>query len=164
MNEQNTKKMLTDFPALFRDALRGSSEQRTCMGRGFECGDGWFQLIYELCTSIEAQAREMGLDPATEDWPMARQVKEKFGSLRFYISAPSPEPSDNRLEAESRGGMLSFRPVASIESIRKLVAEAEAKSATICQSCGEPAELKTDGYWRVLCDPCEAKRISERNL
>ena len=165
MNEQNTKKMLTDFPALFRDALRSSSEQQSCMGRGFECGDGWFQLIYELCTSIEVQAREMGLDPATEDWPMARQVKEKFGSMRFYISTPSPEPSDNRLEAESRGDLLSFRPVASIESIRKLVADAEAKSSTICQGCGQPAEMRNDGgYWRVLCDPCEAKRISERNL
>jgi ribosomal protein L37AE/L43A len=60
---------------------------------------------------------------------------------------------------------LSFRPVASIESIRKLVAEAEAKSSTICQGCGQPAEMRNDGgYWRVLCDPCEAKRISERNL
>ena len=43
--------------------------------RGFECGDGWFDLIFKLCEDIEK------LKP--ENFK-AVQIKEKFGGLRFY--------------------------------------------------------------------------------
>ena len=56
MNEENTKKLLTDFPALFRDALRSSSEQQSCMGRGFECGDS-----------------------PSHDWPLVASIFDEYG-------------------------------------------------------------------------------------
>ena len=42
MNEALTKKLLDDFPRLFRD------RSATSMQRGFECGDGWFDMIYGI--------------------------------------------------------------------------------------------------------------------
>lgn len=81
MNEALTKKLLADFPYLFRDSHSSS------MQNGFACGDGWFQLIYKLSQDIEAAARESGLHPDSPDWPQCSQVKEKFGSLRFVVFA-----------------------------------------------------------------------------
>ncbi|MFG0669434.1 hypothetical protein ACF8E6_02575 [Pseudomonas sp. xss_1] len=46
---------------------------------GFQCGDGWHQLIDTLCASIQARAEATGVEV------QVTQVKEKFGALRFYI-------------------------------------------------------------------------------
>lgn len=148
MNDENTRRLHNAFPFLYRKV------------RCFECGDGWYQLIYELSAAIEEEARKSSIDPASESWPMARQVKEKFSTLRFYVSTDSVPG----LKPEVVGDILSFRPVASVESIQKLVAEAEAKSANICEVCGKPGTLRTDGFWRVICDTCEHKRNELRKM
>jgi hypothetical protein len=44
------------------------------MAFGFECGDGWFDILDELFAKMEASDTEIKLT----------QVKEKFGTLRVY--------------------------------------------------------------------------------
>jgi hypothetical protein len=44
---------------------------------GFECEDGWFQLLWDLCIEIE---------PYCGKHFQVTQVKEKFGGLCFYTS------------------------------------------------------------------------------
>ena len=67
-------------PEIF--AERHGDPRYTCMTRGFECGDGWYDLIDDLCTKIEAVA-------SAGSHPVCGQVKEKFGKLRFYVSGNS---------------------------------------------------------------------------
>jgi len=55
------------------------------------------------------------------------QVKEKFGGLRFYVGGAS----DRLYEA---------------------IKEAESKSLTLCERCGEPGQLRKGGWWKTLCD------------
>jgi hypothetical protein len=81
MNDEFSKKLLDDFPQLFRNRDTSS------MQRGFECDDDWFDLIYQLSQDIENIALEYGLSPESPEWPRCRQVKEKFGSLRFVVFA-----------------------------------------------------------------------------
>jgi len=64
------------------------------------------------------------------------QVKEKFGTLRFYYT----------------GGD---------EYISGMVAMAESMSGVICESCGNPGEQKGGGWVRTICEPCEIKREEE---
>ena len=47
----------------------------------FECGDGWFNIIDQLCYSLKRNKCEV----------RAAQVKEKFGGLRFYVDGGSEE-------------------------------------------------------------------------
>ncbi|NVH73679.1 hypothetical protein FSB08_14155 [Paraburkholderia sp. JPY432] len=47
---------------------------------GFECGDGWFDLIDALCATLQ-NATANGAPQV-----VATQVKEKFGVLRFYAN------------------------------------------------------------------------------
>jgi hypothetical protein len=68
-----------------------------------------------------------------ECYPRASQVKEKFGTLRFYMISETDEMS-------------------------KLISEAEAKSAITCEFCGEPGELRNTGWYITLCDKCHEKR------
>jgi hypothetical protein len=58
----------------------------------------------------------------------AEQVKEKFGGLRFYI---------NNYQSEA---------------IQDLIQEAEQKSYTICEVCGEKGKRRMGGWIVTLCD------------
>jgi DNA segregation ATPase FtsK/SpoIIIE-like protein len=63
------------YPAIFADRNNPDS----CMYRGFECGNGWFNLIDRLCFRIHADVDRDG-----RPQPAAAQVKEKLGGLRIY--------------------------------------------------------------------------------
>ena len=126
MNEVLSNKLLDDFPLLFRN------RHETSIQRGFECGDGWFELIYKLSQDIETVARESGLSPDSPEWPLCRQVKEKMGSLRFVVFAI------NRLTEVN-------------ERISELRVTALNRSLQICEQCGKPGELVTEGCIATLC-------------
>lgn len=103
---------------------------------GCECGDGWFDLIDELCMSIQNVYEKYGIPVDIE----VDQVKEKYGSLRFYATAKGPE----HVQAE----------------VDRLIRQAEDKSESICEECGKPGILR-DGDWiSVRCDGCYAKEHS----
>ena len=65
-----------------------------------------------------------------------KQVKEKFGTLRFYyrLYGASDEMA---------------------QRIRHIVALAEKASGRICERCGRSAKVQTDaGWWSTLCPCC----------
>ena len=97
----------------------------TAMCWGFDCGDGWFDLIDRLCGTIQGyidQNPHLELKQVTVD-----QVKEKFGTLRFYTTG------GDRLT----DGMIWF---------------AEAMSGKICETCGKPGEVRGKGWYYTSCE------------
>jgi len=94
------------------------------MAFGFECGDGWFELIKELCEKLKTLNLKVFL---------VLQVKEKFGGLRFDIGPIETEKADE-----------AFR----------LIEEAEVKSLTVCEECGKPGKPNKTGWIKTLCDDC----------
>lgn len=73
MTNEHTETLIRDFPELFDHNIEPFARWR------FECGDGWYRLIYDLCMSLEEQCRKTGLRVRCE------QAKQKFGELRFYV-------------------------------------------------------------------------------
>lgn len=123
-----------DFPLLYKD--RNGDPKQTLMGFGFGCRDGWEPLIRELSAKLEALIAAL---PDDEERPKAFQVKEKFGTLRFYMGT-------------------------STEEIQAAIREAEDKSALICEACGKPGATRgtplPPAKWRwvqTLCDEHEAE-------
>ena len=103
---------------------------------GFECGDGWYNILNLLMSNIQhhidwKNKKEQVVPQVTLD-----QVKEKFGTLRFYYT----------------GGD---------EYISGLVSMAESMSAVTCESCGNPGEQTGGGWIKTTCKPCKAKRAAE---
>jgi hypothetical protein len=66
---------------------------------GFRCGwsaipEEWAPAVLRLVERIRAKYRVQGLD-GDDDWEVCvTQVKDKFGSLRFYYSAQNREAMD----------------------------------------------------------------------
>jgi predicted nucleic acid-binding Zn ribbon protein len=70
---------------------------------GFECGDGWYDLIDQLCADIQAICDRTG------GQIKAVQVKEKFGALRFYINHGNDEIYDLITKAEHQSELTCER-------------------------------------------------------
>jgi hypothetical protein len=66
------------FPEIFED--RNKSPQESNMAFGCDCGDGWFDILEELCQQLQAIREESGIITR------ATQIKEKYGTLRFYYT------------------------------------------------------------------------------
>jgi hypothetical protein len=78
MRKDLEQKLANRWPNWFD--LDGDPHQ-TCMSRGFQHGDGWFNLVSRLCEQIEEVVDE-------QEQPFkVEQVKEKFGGLRFYTNS-----------------------------------------------------------------------------
>ena len=120
MSPDLDKKLCDKYPEIFIN--RHGDMMNTCMCWGLECGDGWYNLIDALCSNLQ-------WDTDRNDAPqiVASQVKEKYGTLRFYV-----EGSNERQE-----GQISF---------------AEYLSGTICDVCGNPGSANEDGWLSTRCE------------
>lgn len=90
MNHVNTQRLFQTFPELYRDHTAPITE--SLMALGFECGNGWAELLHDLSRKLTAHAQEAGLDI------VAVQVKEKWGELVVYANGTDDE-SDRLIEA-----------------------------------------------------------------
>ncbi len=120
------------YPKIFRD--RNAAMTETCMCWGFECGDGWFNIIDRLCANIQhyidwQNKKNHEKHPVVEQ-VVAVQIKEKFGTLRFYYDGGD----------DTIGGMIRM---------------AESMSAVTCEECGSPGHQRSGGWIRTLCDKHE---------
>ena len=67
--------------------------------------------------------------------PCALQVKEKFGTLRFYMTSHTDE-------------------------IEAAIEVAEAESAVTCQECGQPGSSRNNNFWySTFCDKCQDEYV-----
>lgn len=125
MRDDLDEALVRDFPNLYR--MRHGDMRDTCMCWGFP-GDGWEPLIRRLSEKLEAEILKQ------EDTSLfyADQVKEKFGGLRFYMSADT-----GAMDAAIR--------------------EAEAEAWKTCECCGASGKPRPGGWIKTLCDECARK-------
>jgi len=127
MSPEKQEELFKRYPKIFSDL------------KWTECDDGWFDLIDSLCRVIQNEwdnhSYKMTEEEKAEGQPIAVQVKEKFGGLRFYIY----------------GGGAN-------EEIRGAIRMAESMSFKVCESCGNRGHKQPGGWIRTLCDPCQKKR------
>lgn len=132
MSPELDEKIVKSYPILFRN--RHASPQQTCMCWGFECGDGWYDLINEASAALEAINAKC---TEKDGYIVAAQVKEKFGGLRFYLEGHP-----------SRFG----------KEVDEIISTAMNKSESTCEQCGKLGRINTAGWWRCVCDDCGSKR------
>jgi len=120
MTEDKTKEIIQKYPKIFKESF------------WFEHGDGWFQLIDNLCYKLQSYVDDFD----NIDQIKAGQVKEKFGGLRFYT--------------DEGGDDYSYT----------LIREAEHQSYNICETCGAPGSVqKMTGWLMCRCEKCYDEEI-----
>jgi hypothetical protein len=81
----------------------------------------------DVITQEQIDEAKAKLDEETAKVPVAVQVKEKFGGLRFYVQAAT----------DKHYNYISF---------------AESMSYHTCEECGAPGTRYTDGWHSTLCN------------
>ena len=131
MRQELDKMLCEKYPKMMVN--RHKSMQETTMCWGFECDDGWYNILNQLMSQIQHHI----------DWQQDRkerfnqgdgciqvtldQVKEKFGTLRIYYS----------------GGD---------DYIRGLVSMAQAMSGSTCEVCGNAGKFRGKSWFYTACD------------
>lgn len=85
------KEILEKYPKIFRD--KDLPMDQTCMCWGLEVPDSWLPVIDDLCDCM-SNYRYTGSMCKVFPQVVADQVKEKFGSLRFYYHLEYPEDAE----------------------------------------------------------------------
>jgi hypothetical protein len=139
MKTELDEALCAKYPKIF--ANRHGDMKETLMCWGFEHGDGWYQIIDSLCANIQSHI-DWQNENFAKGYPhyekpvpqvVAQQVKEKFGTLRFYYN----------------GGD---------DVIDGMVRMAESWSAVACEECGSPGTQNNQGWIKTLCETHRKER------
>src|SRR5690348_3793423 len=119
MRKELDEALVRDFPLSFYSDPHGREPWSMF---GFECGDGWEPSIRKTAEKLEPllkAAKEKDPEGYAAGYYRTTQIKEKYGTGRWYISGGTDE-------------------------IDKLVEDWEEATYKICETCGEVG--KTRGH------------------
>lgn len=101
---------------------------------GIECEKGWYPLIQPIIDYID----KFNEGKPDEEKIYVHQIKEKYGTLRIYVSYGT-------------------------EELFKMIDEAEEESAHTCEFCGSKENVgQTTGWVITLCHECVKELAKER--
>tara|TARA_Y100000034_G_scaffold8165_2_gene8920 strand:+ start:2468 stop:2905 length:438 start_codon:yes stop_codon:yes gene_type:complete len=133
MKKENEDKLKAAFPQIFTD-LQDCTAMESCMAWGVAVGEGWYDLIYNLCEQI------MALDPPKDF--KAAQVKEKFGGLRFYTSGHGSKEIFALIDEAERRSYTICEDCGSEENV-----SCDGRPSwvtTLCNSCAEALKKRQE--------------------
>lgn len=164
MNPQQAlslKDLQSRYPYQFKDPELGISMAK-----------GWVVVFAQLCADVD---QVLGQEKRGFHWS---QVKEKFGSARFYFQFAGRKP-DLRLDIHVPGGVFSQvvpgrqeppadqdRSFEQVQAeIRQLAMRAEVATRYVCLVCGKDGGQDAGtGYVLVLCPEHRAQRRQPEGL
>ncbi len=150
MDKKLEDKLFKKYKSIFQE--RKNSPKETCMCWGIATGNGWYQMIDNLCAflmNIQKNHKELKI--------VASQVKQKWGTLRFYykiLGMPKLLKDETLEDRQQRMSKLVHYIDGAIDYCFYL-------SGSTCEDCGAPATIQTKGYVSNICEPCNKKRQEE---
>jgi len=183
MKNELDEKLCAAYPQLFVN--RHADMQTTAMCWGFECGDGWYHIINNLCGNIQHHLdhAQKQRDYAIKYNAMAAQCKagmfdlfdeeyKTFTSQTFkddrlddiiqddFRTVPDPVQQVEVLQVKEKFGTLRFYYSGGDDYIRGLVSMAESMSGVTCETCGDVGQRVGGGWITTLCkEHAEARGI-----
>ena len=162
---------------------RNKNMQETCMCWGFECGDGWFNILDQLMGNIQhhidwkdkqrkwaldynymaAQCKAGNFDAFEESMKAVPNDEYKEKRLAEIIAGdfrevPESIPQVTLDQVKEKFGTLRFYYSGGDDVIDGMVRMAESMSGVTCEECGNPGESRGGGWIRTICEPCEEAR------
>ena len=166
---------------------RNKNMQETCMCWGFECGDGWFNILDQLMGNIQHHIdwKEKQRAGAIKYNEMAAQAKAgNFDLFEETMKAlPNDEYKEKRLaeivagdfrqlpesipqvtldQVKEKFGTLRFYYSGGDDIIDGMVRMAESMTGVTCEECGNVGERRGGGWVHTYCTPCEEAREIKR--
>lgn len=178
MRKELDEALCAKYPEIFKD--RNAPMTQTAMCWGFDCGDGWYNIINYACALIQGHinAQKSHIESLKQwneeiqkahagDWSFLYEKwnsekarawleenleKEKKRYLIELREIPEPFSQVVATQVKEKYGTLRFYYNGGDEYIDGVVAMAESMSARTCETCGAPGELRGLGWVYTACD------------
>lgn len=178
MKKELDELLVKKYPVMFKN--RHGDMRTTAMCWGFECDDGWFQVLNSLCAQIEnhvnwkrnRRANDLRLNRAVKkgrDAVIQHLCKDREPSLWheeradeiMKIGLTNPTPVVQRVvvdQVKEKFGGLRFYYRGGDDTVRGMVRMAESWASNTCEVCGESGTIRNTGWIKTLCDKHEKER------
>jgi hypothetical protein len=156
---------------------RNKDMKETCMCWGFECGDGWFNILNQLMGNIQhhidwkdkqreyartyneiaTQAKAGNFDLFEESMKDTVNLEYKEKRLAEIVAGdfrtvPDAIPQVTLDQVKEKFGTLRFYYTGGDDEISGMVRMAESMSGVTCEECGNPGERRGGGWIYTACD------------
>jgi hypothetical protein len=185
MKQELDKLLCEKYPKMMVN--RNKNMQETCMCWGFECGDGWFNILDQLMGNIQHHIdwKEKQRKWAIDYNEMATQAKagnfdlfeettkaltnDEYKEKRLaeivagdFRAVPESIPQVTLDQVKEKFGTLRFYYSGGDDYISGMVSLAESMTGVTCESCGNIGERRGGGWVHTYCTPCEEAREVRR--
>ena len=172
MRKELDNALCTKYPKIFRD--RRAAMNRTAMCWGFEHGDGWYNIIDQMCANIQNHinwTRKQRAEALVYNRALSRAMQGDFSTfnrlpkwqqkqINKVLEDPEPQlkivpdacPQVVASQVKEKYGTLNFYYCGGDDVIDGIVRMAESISVVMCEECGAPAETQGLGWVRTLCE------------
>lgn len=178
MRKELDEALCAKYPDIFKD--RNGDMRETAMCWGFDCGDGWYNIIDSACAAIQNHIHnehrhvnflkkwnkqiqmahagdwsflyEQYKSEKEREWLDENLEKEKQKYLIELRQVPEPFPQVVATQVKEKYGTLRFYLSHEDDYISGVVAMAEYLSELTCETCGAPGKTRGSGWVRTLCD------------
>ena len=185
MKTELDEALVAKYPKIFKH--RHAPMTHTAMCWGFECGDGWYNIIDVLCSNIQhhvdhkrkTRARALrfnrALDRALAGDIRPLQMHFSFGShteptsfgiewankaieKEEFTEVPPYIPYITASQVKEKFGGLRFYTNGYTDVIDGMISIAESMSYRTCEVCGNPGRSNNYGWISTLCDTHRLER------
>jgi hypothetical protein len=181
MKQELDKLLCEKYPKMMVN--RNKDMKETCMCWGFDCGDGWFNILDQLMGNIQhhidwkikqrdgaikyndmaAQAKAGNFDLFEETMkalPNDEYKEKRLGEIVVgdFREVPNTIPQVTLDQVKEKFGTLRFYYSGGDDYISGMVSLAESMSGVTCEGCGNPGESRGGGWIHTYCTPCEEAR------
>lgn len=175
MKKELDEALCAKYPKLFRD--RNAPMTVTCMCWGFDCGDGWYNIIDVLCSNIQHHIDHKRKDRARAlvyNRALKRAISGDDTSMRRWYSYMSPVNLDEAIkkaveekqfrkvpdsvsqvvvsQVKEKFGGLRFYVNGGDREVYAMISMAESMSYRTCEVCGSPGKSNSHGWITTLCE------------
>ena len=181
MRKELDEALCKKYPKIFRD--RNGNMRDTAMCWGFECRDGWYDILDKACSLIQGHidyTRAQRARALRYNRALHHAVRGNVRPLQMHFtSLKCTEPSDYGIkeaakvlediepqckrvpeacpqvvatQIKEKFGTLRFYYFGGDDYCRGVESMAESMSAVTCEVCGSSGKIRNGKWIRTLCD------------
>ena len=177
--------LVAKYPKIFK--FRHAPMTHTAMCWGFDCGDGWYNIVDVLCGNIQHhvdhkrknRAKALQFNRAlkralagdvrplqmhfsfgskTEPTSFGIEYANKAIEKAEYKEVPPLMPYITASQVKEKFGGLRFYTNGYTDGISAMISMAESMSYRTCEVCGSPGRSNNYGWISTLCDTHRLER------